>query len=347
MNPMHLFFAHRTHRFGWAAGLLMLAGAWNAAFAQAASPATAAEAAVVSISFVGDVMLADRPGRSIANGKDPFLLFEPLLARSDIRVANLECVVATVGEPEADKPWTFRAHPRTLQVLRRHIDAVSLANNHSGDFGPQAFAQMLGLLKAQGVAYFGGGYDLHQAHQPLVLERQGLKIAFLGYNEFFPRSFEANFNKPGIAWSEDEQVVYDVKNARAQSGADIVIAMMHWGWEHEPLASARQRQLARLLIDSGADAVIGAHPHVVQNVEHYKGKPIVYSLGNFIFDGFRSLPTTTGWMLQLDVDRAGARSWRIFEARIDPQGTPRPSITTPRLCWNRAAPDATLCVVAP
>jgi poly-gamma-glutamate synthesis protein (capsule biosynthesis protein) len=113
------------------------------------------------------------------------------------------------------------------------------------------------------------------------------------------------------------------------------------------LARARQRQLARLLIDAGADAVVGAHPHVVQNVEQYQGKPIIYSLGNFIFDGFRSLPTTTGWMLQLEVDRTGAKSWSIFEARIDTQGTPRPSITTPHLCWNRATPDTTQCVAEP
>ena len=245
--------------------------------------------------------------------------------------------MANVGEPEPDKPWTFRAHPRTLKVLRRHIDAVGLANNHSGDFGPAAFAQMLTLLKENGVAYFGGGNDLEQAHQPLILERRGLRIAFLGYNEFFPRSFEANFNKPGIAWSEDEQVVYDVRNARQLYHADIVIAMMHWGWEHEPLASARQRQLARLLIDSGADAVVGAHPHVVQDVEAYHGKPIVYSLGNFVFDGFKSLPTTTGWMLQLDVDRNGARGWRIFEARLDQHGTPRPVSVQPTRCWNRDA----------
>jgi poly-gamma-glutamate capsule biosynthesis protein CapA/YwtB (metallophosphatase superfamily) len=87
--------------------------------------------------------------------------------------------------------------------------------------------------------------------------------------------------------------------------AGIVISMMHWGWEHDTVASERQRKLARLMIDAGADAVVGGHPHVIQNTEQYRGKPIIYSLGNFVFDGFYSLPTTTGWLLQMDVSRDG------------------------------------------
>jgi len=319
----------------------------GAAWAQTPSTSPAARRAPVSMAFVGDVMLADGPGRTVARGRDPLEYFEPLLSQADIRVANLECVVATVGEAQPGKPWTFRAAPRTLSVLRRHMDVVDLANNHSGDFGPEAFAQMLGLLRDQGIAYFGGGYDLEQAHRPLMLERNGLRIALLGYNEFFPRSFEANLSKPGVAWSEDEQVVYDVHAARQREHADVVIAMMHWGWEYEPRASARQRQLARLLIDAGADAVVGSHPHVVQDVEQYRGKPIIYSLGNFVFDGFNTLPTTTGWLLQLELDRDGARAWRVFEARLDSKGTPRPMASQPAHCWSREAPDDTLCPAPP
>ena len=295
----------------------------------------------VSMAFIGDVMLADGPGKTVARGQDPLRYFEPLLGQSDLRVANLECVVATIGEAQPAKPWTFRAHPRTLAMLRRHIDVVDLANNHSGDFGPDAFAQMLGLLKAQHIAYFGGGYDLAEAHRPLMLVRNGLRIALLGYNEFFPRSFEANVHKPGVAWSEDEQVAYDIQSARKGYQADIVIAMMHWGWEYEPTANARQRQLARHLIDAGADVVIGSHPHVVQDVEAYQDKPIIYSLGNFVFDGFNTLPTTTGWLLQLDLDHQGARAWRVYSARIDRHGTPRPMSDKPVQCWKRdAAVDA-------
>jgi len=307
-----------------------------------AAPVEAVEPAV-SIAFVGDILLDDSPGRVVKTGGDPFAPFAPILNAADIRVGNLECVVATRGSAEPGKPFTFRAHPRTLKVLARHFDAVALANNHSGDFGPLAFGQMLALLERHHLAYFGGGADLAQAHTPLIIERQGLRIALLGYNEFFPRSFEADTDKPGIAWSEDEQVQLDIANARSRFRADIVIPVMHWGWEHEHGASRRQRQLARLMIDAGADAVVGGHPHVTQDVEHYRGKPIIYSLGNFVFDGFRDADNNTGWLLRLELDRQGVRRWRTFVAHIDRQGIPHPGPRTEGNCWERGQKDATTC----
>ena len=151
-----------------------------------------------------------------------------------------------------------------------------------------------------------------------------MRIALLAYNEFFPRSFEADADKPGVAWSEDEQVRRDIDLARTQYHADLVIPFMHWGLEHEPLASERQRQLARVMIDAGADAVVGGHPHVTQDVEQYRGKPIIYSLGNFVFDGFASADNNTGWLLRLELDRARrarlAHGGRAHGAR----GPPRP-----------------------
>ncbi|HTJ96277.1 MAG TPA: CapA family protein, partial [Rhodocyclaceae bacterium] len=231
-------------------------------------------------------------------------------------------------------PFTFRAHPRTLPLLKKHFDALGLANNHSGDFGPLAFKEMLGLLGKSKIAYFGGGENLAAAHTPLVMERNGLRVAFLAYDEFFPRSFEADFDKPGVAWSEDEQVKRDIGEARRQYQADIVITFMHWGWEHEPLAGSRQRQLARLMIDAGADAVVGTHPHVTQDIDTYQGKPIVYSLGNFVFDGFSDVDNNTGWLLRLEVDRQGVRRWRTFIAKMDAQGIPHPSRTS-GACWER------------
>ena len=309
------------------------------------TPVSAAEPSV-SIAFVGDIMLDETPGKVIKSGRDPFAPFASILDSADIRIGNLECVVATKGTAQADKPYTFRAHPRTLQVLKRHFDAVALANNHSGDFGPVAFAQMLGLLENQGIAYFGGGRDLAQAHRPLIIERNGLRVALLGYNEFFPRSFEADTDKPGIAWSEDEQIRLDIGLARSRYRADLVIPVMHWGWEHEPLAGKRQRQLARLMIAAGADAVVGGHPHVIQDVEQYQGKPIIYSLGNFVFDGFTDPDNTTGWLLRMELDRQGVRGWRTVSARIDHEGTPHPALQSGGLCWERGQDEATLCTVS-
>ncbi|MDP2806474.1 MAG: CapA family protein, partial [Gallionellaceae bacterium] len=203
----------------------------------------------------------------------------------------------------------------------------------------------LDLLDQRKMAYFGGGRDLSKAHKPLIIERNGLRIALLGYNEFFPRSFEADFDKPGIAWSEDEQVQLDIRTARAEYHADLVIPFMHWGWEGEQIASARQRALARLMIDAGADAVIGGHPHVVQDAEQYQGKPIIYSLGNFVFDGFSEPVNNIGWLLRLEADRSGVQAWRAFEAHIDSQGTPHPAKPTASLCWRKGQTEATVCSI--
>lgn len=293
-----------------------------------------AQSAHVSMVFVGDLMLADFPGQLIKKGHNPFKPFASILNKSDIRIGNLECVISTMGAAE-DKPFTFRAHPRVLRLLKKHFDAVSLANNHTGDFGHAAFAQMLGFLTQAKIPFFGGGRDLHQAHQPLLFQRKGITIAVLGYNEFFPRSFEADADRPGSAWSDDEQVVADIKAAREVHHADVVIPFMHWGVEDEPYATTRQQRLARLMIDAGADAVVGSHPHVTQNTEFYKGRPIVYSLGNFVFDGYTSLENTTGWALQLDVDSTGVQQARIHVARIDRYATPHPSRKDAGQCWQR------------
>lgn len=313
---------------------------------------TAADAASevgpkISIAFVGDIMLADTPGKVIKQGRDPMAPFASLLSTADIRVGILECVVAVKGKPEPGKPFTFRAHPRTLKVLKRHFDVVSLANNHSGDFGPIAFNEMLDWLDKQGIAYFGGGKNLAQAHTPLIVERNGLRVAFLGYNEFFPRSFEADYDKPGIAWSEDEQVHLDITNARSRYRADLVIPVMHWGWEHEPLASPRQRQLARLMIDAGADAVVGGHPHVTQDTETYRGKPIIYSLGNFLFDGFSDAENNTGSLLKMELTRQGVTQWRTYVARIDKEGIPHPAPQITGNCWQRGWEKADVCGLNP
>jgi hypothetical protein len=290
---------------------------------------------VVTLAIAGDIMFADTPGEVVARGDDPFAHLASVLDGADLRVGNLECVIATGGESDPDKPWSFRADPRVLAPLRAHFDGVTLANNHSGDFGPTALAETLGLLDQAGLGRFGGGADLAEAHRPWVVERKGLRIAFLGYDEFLPRSFEADYDRPGVAWSEDAQVMRDIRAARVVHGADLVIPVMHWGFEGEIRASERQRRLARLMIDAGADAVIGGHPHVIQDTDAYRGRPIVYSLGNFVFDGFSQAINNTGWLVTLNLDRDGVRSLRTHSARIDGEGIPHPDPGAVETCWER------------
>ena len=277
----------------------------------------------LSLVVVGDIMLEDGPMDAMRKGQDPFAGFARLFAGADIRIGNLECVVATTGSPEDDKPNVFRVHPRALPYLKRHFDAVGLANNHSGDFGPQAFAQMLGLLKHNQIGVYGGGMNLTEAHTPWIIERKGVRVAILGYDEFQPRSFEADTDRPGVAWSEDSQVLRDIRAARSVHKADVVIPVMHWGWE-EPIANDRQRQLARLMIDAGADAVIGGHPHQLQDTERYKGKPIFYSLGNFVFDGFPLPINYIGWALRMELDKNGVQKVEAHVSHIGPTGLPKP-----------------------
>ena len=277
----------------------------------------------IMLIFAGDIMLADGPGRSIAAGGDPLAPFAATLAQADYRIANLECPVATGGQPHASKIATFRAEPQTLSVLRGRFDAVSLANNHSGDYGHAAFVETMGHLTNAGIAHFGGGHDLAEAHRPLWIEKRGLRIAVLAYNEFKPRAFEAGANWPGVAWSEDDQVIADIRAAKA-AGADLVIPFMHWGWEKETRPTERQKTLARKLIDAGAALVVGSHPHVTQGAEFYKGKPIIYSLGNFVFDGFDYPEARRGWLLRVKLDKSGVIFWETLAAQIDDAGTPRP-----------------------
>jgi len=304
------------------------------------------QAQQVSLVFAGDTTLDDEPGALVERGGDPLAGFAPLFAQADIRIANLECVVATTGQA-GHKNYTFRAHPRVLPVLKRHLDGVTLANNHSGDYGREAFAQMLGLLRQAGLAQAGGGMNLAEAHTPWIVERHGLRIALLSYNEFMPRSFEANHDAPGIAWSEDEQVVDDIRKARSVHHADVVIPFMHWGWENEPVANARQRQLARKMIDAGADAVIGGHPHVTQDIEHYQGKPIVYSVGNFVMKETDNEAQRQAWVLRMVFDRQGAQALETHAVRIGMDGIPVPEPTAASPCWQRGQTQTSPCLARP
>jgi poly-gamma-glutamate synthesis protein (capsule biosynthesis protein) len=281
-----------------------------------------AEEQDIRMLFVGDVMLDEVPGKIIKRGGNPLASFDALFKRADIRIGNLECVVGSTGKAE-DKPYVFRAHPRVTKWLKRYFNAVSVANNHTGDYGPVAFSNMLDILERDGVAYFGGGKEIRSAHQPYIVEVKGKKIAILGYNEFFPRSFEALSDRAGTAWSEDDYVVSDIKKAKNYYHADLVIVYPHWGWEYEKHASSRQERLAHLMIDAGADVIVGGHPHVTQNIEVYKGKPIFYSLGNFVFNGFDDEEANTGWALELFISATSEFHWNIHVAKLNRQGVPK------------------------
>lgn len=275
----------------------------------------------VSFSFIGDIMLADGPGNYIKHGGDPFKDFRQDLKRTDFAIGNLECPVSTKGKELKEKPVTFRAHPSSARVLKNLFHAVSLANNHSGDYGTEAFLETLEVLNKNQILYFGGGKNLKEAHRALYLEKNGLKVALLAYNDFKPRSFEASSESPGIAWLEDDQVLRDFAEVKKQ-GADVIIPFLHWGWEYEDSPNPRQIEIAKMMIDNGASIVVGGHPHVTQKISEYKGKKIVWSLGNFVFDGFPEGPRRVGWLLQFTATKTTIKDLKVIRAHLTKEGIP-------------------------
>ena len=283
-------------------------------------PRAHADEGTVSIAFVGDVMLDGGPGHIVTNGGDPFASVAAVLRDADLTIANLECAIVKEGHA-VDKPYTFRGPASALPLLKKYFSAVSLANNHSGDWGKKGFATELELLRETKLPYFGGGADLRAAHQPLVLTANGKRVAFLGYNDFPPRAFAAGPSTPGTAWLIEKDVIRDIQNARKQ--ADLVLLFLHWSEDLVPQETPEQQAQAHRFIDAGADAVIGGHAHLTQGIEWYKDHPIVYSLGNFVFDYFPyDPPIWKGWIVKLVFGKSGPPLLKRTDVELDPAGIP-------------------------
>lgn len=183
----------------------------------------------------------------------------------DLTIANFEGTLTTLDTRE-DKLFAFKADPEYTQILSgSSVEAVNMANNHSHDYGDQSYTDTLSALDAAGIVHFG--YD-----ETAVMEVKGVKVGLVGIYELNDHMERAQQLKDNIA---------KVKN----EGAQLVIAVFHWGNEKETVPDENQRQLGHMAIDEGADLVVGHHPHVLQGIEVYNGKNIVYSLGNFCFGG--------------------------------------------------------------
>jgi len=303
---------------------VLVASVGQLALAQAAEPKPAQpKPGTVRIVLVGDVMLGRAPGEAIARGEDPFAEVAAILKDADLTVGNLECAVSTVGQA-IPKPVNLRASPACIPLLQRYFSAVSLANNHTGDYGPEALVEGLTLLETAKLPYFGAGRNRKEAHRPAILQRNGLRIAFLGYNDVIPPSFEAGDDRPGSAWLRPADAIAGVKAAKEVEHADLVIVVPHWGFEYKTWPEKYQKAGARNMIDAGADAVVGGHAHVTQTAELYKGRPIVYSLGNFVFDWRIPGPPIVGWIVRLTLSKSEPPEMEIFVVGTDrTDGVPR------------------------
>ncbi len=237
----------------------------------------------VSLLAVGDVMLAGPMEKlMLKKGIDyPFAAMKPNFLKADITFANLECCIANCGMP-VPKKYNFRAKPPYASVLAKSgISIVSLANNHAWDYGREALLQTKQIVEQTGVMTAGAGANRTEAHQLKIVVRNGLKIGFLAYLGLFPPIVPESETEPCLAMGAMAAVRNEVTSAR--NLVDFLIVSLHCGVENAPEPSPHQIALSRAMIDSGADLVIGHHPHVVQETEIYHSKPICYSLGNFAF----------------------------------------------------------------
>jgi poly-gamma-glutamate synthesis protein (capsule biosynthesis protein) len=269
----------------------------------------------------GDILLARTPGsRVLQHGfRYPFTGIRDLVSSADIAFANLENPASWLGSPYPGKPEnvTFRADPATLFGLAwAGFDLVSLANNHMNDYGPRALAETLDFLDLLGVARVGAGRDLEEARRAAVLERGGVRFAFLAYAEPIwsvigarPASagrtwarIEERFHGPlpepkpparpdsarsslaGVAIADLQSMTEDVARVLSSVRPDYLFVSVHWGDELQRMPNRFQRTFGRAAIEAGATAVLGHHPHVLQGVERYKEGLIIYSLGNLVFD---------------------------------------------------------------
>lgn len=269
------------------------------------------------LAAVGDINLGNGPGVMIDRFGPayPWMSVGPRLRAADIAFGNLECAISLRGTAQ-DKQFTFRGRPSALQAAATTggLDVVNLANNHSGDFGRLALLDTLRYVRRFGMVAVGAGATETQAYRPVVVERLGLRVAFVGFGNILPFEFRAAGRTPGSAWAFPGRVRDSVRAARRV--ADVVIATFHWGIERDRSEAPDQRALARAAIDAGATAVIGAHPHVLQPVRRPgSGTLIAYSLGNFVFSAASPGTQNTG-ILELDLTARGITSDRFLPATI-------------------------------
>ena len=241
----------------------------------------------VSLIAVGDISYS-RAVQRIVKAKNnidyPFLKISDYLNSADLVFGNLETPI-TPGREIADFEMIFRSNPGTEHALKKaSFSILSLANNHTPNFGEKGLKNTFDYLTAAGIKYVGAGNNEQEAHQPIYIEKNGLNFAFLAYNDndVVPASYEASGDGAGTAFMRAEKMIPAVKQAKQI--ADFVIVSMHSGIEYADQPNDSQTNFAQAAIDAGADLVIGHHPHVVQTLEKYNGKFIFYSLGNFVFD---------------------------------------------------------------
>ncbi len=284
------------------------------------------DSSLVVLRFGGDCLLTDHFEQDAGDSVGlPFAGFD-LLRDADIAMVNLESPITTRGA-KIQKPFNFRMHPRYLASLTgAGIDIVNIANNHIFDYGIEGLYDTISYLDSAHVLHVGGGRNKAEARRPALVSVKGRTIAFVGYygGDEAPVAEE---DTPGVALRSLQVILDDLRRLRERDSVDFIIVTLHWGTEKAELPDEGQRRFAHAIVDGGADAVIGHHPHVLQGIERYKSGVIVYSLGNLIFGGLGRASYDTG----------------LFEIRITKKGVTYAFLPVGIRGWNARVlegPDA-------
>ncbi|AUX27858.1 hypothetical protein SOCEGT47_084560 [Sorangium cellulosum] len=295
----------------------------------APAPADSAPAPAAAITLLagGDVCLGKALGQELLRDPthDPFAPVAALLASADVRFVNLENQLSDQGGETLHprQPLVFTGPPVGADALARAgISVVSLANNHMWDYGKPALFETFGHLERVGVAYAGAGRTRREAYAPAVVEHRGFRLAVLAVTAIWNQgSLWQHPAREFVAAADAYGVAAAVRAARKQPGIDAVVVSYHGGTEYLDAPLPQARRVALAAIDAGADAFLGHHPHVLQGIEMRRGRPIFYSLGNFIMKVKRTGPAAElGMLARLRLSRGAPPVAEICPVRREGLG---------------------------
>ena len=263
--------------------------------------------------FTGDILLDRGVRTEIARHGADHLFTEAVdsvFRSADVVVGNLECPATEIKAP-VHKKFIFRAEPQWLHTLKQHgFTHLNLANNHSIDQGRRGLMDTRRNIIKAGMVPVGADSTMVAASQPVLLTQTPRKVWLVASLRLALENYTYLPAKPCVSQEPMDSLLMQVSRIKKDDPSAVVIVSFHWGGEHtlEPVPS--QRLEARRLIDAGADALICHHTHTLQSVEHYRGKPIYYSIGNFIFDQQKPLNSKAA-MVQLIITAADVQEKMI------------------------------------